>query len=184
MLYKYNKHELIFKKLKVKNYFIGSLITVSLLTLSYTLGRFTKLNNLSEYEKNILLINMKQEPFSEEKMIALMKELNMKFPHIALAQSKIETNNFKSKIFKENHNLFGMKQARIRINTAKGTNRNHAYYDNWESSIYDYAFYQCRYLSALNSEAEYYSYLEGSYAEDPDYVSKVKDLANQLKDKF
>ena len=108
MLYKYNKHELIFKKLKFKNYFIGSLITVGLLTLSYTLGRFTKLNNLSEYEKNILLINMKQEPFSEEKMIALMKELNMKFPHIALAQSKIETNNFKSKIFKENHNLFGM----------------------------------------------------------------------------
>ena len=113
-----------------------------------------------------------------------MKELNIKFPHIVMAQSKLETNNFKSGIFKENHNLFGMKEARVRINTAKGTNRNHAYYDNWESSVYDYAFYQCRYLSALTTEAEYYRYLAGSYAEDPHYVSKVKNIATQLKDKF
>jgi len=184
MLYKYNRHELIFKQLKFKNYLIGSLVLSGLLITSYTLGRFTKLNNLSEYEKNILLINMKQEPFNEEKLIALMKELNIKFPHIVMAQSKLETNNFKSGIFKENHNLFGMKEARIRISTAKGTNRNHAYYDNWESSVYDYAFYQCRYLSALNTEEEYYRYLGSSYAEDVDYVAKVRKIADQLKDKF
>jgi len=184
MLYKYNRHELIFKQLKFKNYLIGSLVLSGLLVTSYTLGRFTKLNNLSQYEKNILLINMKQEPFSEEKLIALMKELNIKFPHIVLAQAKLETNNYKSGIFKENHNLFGMKEARVRINTAKGTNRNHAYYDNWESSVYDYAFYQCRYLSALTTEAEYYRYLGNSYAEDVHYVSKIRKIAEENKDKF
>ena len=184
MLYRFNSNELIFKQLKFKNYVIGSIVLSVLLTTAYTLGRFTKLNNLSEYEKNILLINMKQEPFSEEKLIALMKELNIKFPHIVMAQSKLETNNFKSGIFKENHNLFGMKEARVRINTAKGTNRNHAYYDNWESSVYDYAFYQCRYLSALTTEAEYYRYLAGSYAEDAHYVSKVKNIAGELENKF
>ena len=105
MLYRFNSNELIFKQLKFKNYVIGSIVLSLLLTTAYTLGRFTKLNNLSEYEKNILLINMKQEPFSEEKLIALMKELNIKFPHIVMAQSKLETNNFKSAIFKENHNL-------------------------------------------------------------------------------
>ena len=184
MLYRFNSNELVFKQLKFKNYLISGLILSTLLTTTYALGRFTKLNNLSEYEKNILLINMKQDPFSEEKLIALMKELNVKFPHIVMAQSKLETNNFKSGIFKENHNLFGMKEARIRISTAKGTNRNHAYYDNWESSVYDYAFYQCRYLSALTTETEYYRYLAGSYAEDPHYVSKVKNIADKLKNKF
>jgi len=184
MLYRFNSNELVFKQLKFKNYVIGSVILSVLLTTVYTLGRFTKLNNLSDYEKNILLINMKQEPFSEAKLIELMKELNIKFPYIVMAQAKLETNNFKSAIFKENHNLFGMKEARVRINTAKGTNRNHAYYDNWESSVYDYAFYQCRYLSGLTTEAEYYRYLAGSYAEDIHYVSKVKNIANKLKDKF
>jgi flagellum-specific peptidoglycan hydrolase FlgJ len=113
-----------------------------------------------------------------------MKDLGVKFPHIVLAQSKLETSNFRSAIFRENHNLFGMKEARSRISTAKGTNRNHAYYDTWESSVYDYAFYQCRYLSAIGTEAQYYSYLSGSYAEDPHYVAKVRKLAEKLKEKF
>ena len=176
MLYRFNSNELIFKQLKFKNYIIGSIALFILLTTAYTLGRFTKLNNLSEYEKNILLINMKQEPFSEEKLIALMKELNIKFPHIVMAQSKLETNNFKSGIFKENHNLFGMKEARVRINTAKGTNLNHAYYDNWQESVYDYAFYQCRYMSDARTEQDYFAALDASYAEANKYSATLKHI--------
>jgi len=184
MFYTYNKKELQFYKFGFKNYAYSILTLSTIVFGSYSVGRFMQIGNLSDYEKNILLINMKQEPFSEDKLILLMKELNIKFPHVVLAQAKLETNNFHSGIFKENHNLFGMKEARIRISTAKGTNRNHAYYDNWESSVYDYAFYQCLYLSAINTEGEYYRYLAGSYAEDPHYVTKVQKLAGELKDKF
>jgi hypothetical protein len=184
MFYTYNKKELQFYKFGFKNYAYSILTLFAIIFGSYSVGRFMQIGNLSDYEKNILLINMKQEPFSEDKLISLMKELNIKFPHVVLAQAKLETNNFHSGIFKENHNLFGMKEARIRISTAKGTNRNHAYYDNWESSVYDYAFYQCRYLSAINTEGEYYRYLAGSYAEDPHYVTKVQKLAEELKNKF
>jgi hypothetical protein len=184
MFYTYNKKELQFYKFGFKNYAYSILTLFAIIFGSYSVGRFMQIGNLSDYEKNILLINMKQEPFSEDKLISLMKELNIKFPHVVLAQAKLETNNFHSGIFKENHNLFGMKEARIRISTAKGTNRNHAYYDNWESSVYDYAFYQCRYLSAINTEEEYYRYLAGSYAEDPHYVTKVQKLAKELKNKF
>ena len=185
MFYIYDKNQLQFKKLlRTKlGVNLGMIMGLSLV-ISYGIGRFTWINNLSEYEKNILLINMKQTPFSEEELIALMKDLGIKFPHIVLAQSKLETNNFRSAIFRENHNLFGMKEARSRISTAKGTNRNHAFYDTWESSVYDYAFYQARYLGTLNRESQYYSYLSGSYAEDPHYVSKVKKLAEELKEKF
>lgn len=185
MFYIYDKNQLQFKKLLRTKLGVTLGMTLGLsLVISYGIGRFTWINNLSEYEKNILLINMKQTPFSEEELIALMKDLGVKFPHIVLAQSKLETNNFRSAIFRENHNLFGMKEARSRISTAKGTNRNHAYYDTWESSVYDYAFYQCRYLGTIGTEAQYYSYLAGSYAEDPHYVSKVKKLAQELKEKF
>lgn len=184
MFYTYNRNEIKFYKFGFKNYIYFILVLFTIILSSYSVGRFVQIGNLSNYEKSILLINMKQEPFNEGKLIDLMKSLNIKFPHIVLAQSKLETNNFQSGIFRENHNLFGMKEARVRISTAQGTNRNHAYYDNWESSVYDYAFYQCRYLSALTTESEYYRYLSGSYAEDPHYVSKVKKLADKLKDKF
>jgi hypothetical protein len=40
--------------------------------------------------------------------------------------------------------------------------------------VYDYAFYQCRYLSKINSEEEYFEYLGASYAEAPNYVSALK----------
>jgi flagellum-specific peptidoglycan hydrolase FlgJ len=103
-----------------------------------------------------------------------------------MAQSMLETGHWESDIFLENHNLFGMKEARVRINTAEGTNRNHAYYENWRESVYDYAFYQCRYLSGIHTEAEYYRYLGLSYAESDDYVNSLKKVVERekLKDYF
>ena len=53
-------------------------------------------------------------------------------------------------------------------------------------SIYDYAFYQCRYLGGIRTEAEYYAYLGKSYAEDKDYVKVLKSVVEKenLKDLF
>jgi hypothetical protein len=80
-----------------------------------------------------------------------------------------------------------MREARVRVNTAKGTNLNHAYYDNWKESVYDYAFYQCRYMSNADSEAEYYAALDASYAAAGGGYSKaLKQLIEkeQVKSKF
>jgi flagellum-specific peptidoglycan hydrolase FlgJ len=105
-----------------------------------------------------------------------MKEVNIKFPHIVLAQSMIETGSFSSEIFKHNHNLFGMKEPSSRATVAKGTKRGHAYYDHWTQSVVDYALFQSRYMSHLKSESAYLEYLGKHYAEDPNYVTKVKKL--------
>jgi len=115
-----------------------------------------------------------------------LQYLNVKYPYIVLAQARIESGVYKSKIFKENHNLFGMKQANVRINTAKGTQYNHAYYDTWRESVYDYAFYQSRYMSAAKNEEEYFYILGQSYAESPDYVVALKQhiQKNNLRDLF
>ena len=121
-----------------------------------------------------MIIIKEADPFSKESLVEMFNDLNVKYPHIVLAQSIVETGHWKSTIFLENHNLFGMKEAKMRITTAGGTQYNHAYYSHWRESVYDYAFYQCRYLSKINSEEEYFQYLSASYAEAPDYVNVLK----------
>jgi hypothetical protein len=178
-LYFYNENELHYQKINtVKIVLLGILFVTLTYLFGVVKGRKDHLENLTPSEVEFIVLNMADttRQFSKAKMINLMKDLNMKFPHIALAQSLIETGHFESKIFRENNNLFGMKQARTRVNTAKGTQYSHAYYDTWQESVYDYAFYQCRYLGSLHTEDEYLAYLSRSYAEDPNYVSKIKTL--------
>ena len=69
-----------------------------------------------------------------------------------------------------------MREAKSRITTSTGTNLNHAQYNSWRESVYDYAFYQSRYLGNIKTESEYYQYLAASYAEDPGYVKKIKQI--------
>jgi len=128
------------------------------------------------YEPETVVLNVSESKneFSEDKLIDMLTDLNIKFPHIVLAQSKLETGQFKSNIFKENHNLFGMKEAKIRVNLAKGTQYGHAFYNNWIESVYDYAFYQSTYLSRIKTEEQYFEYLDQSYAEAENYVESLK----------
>lgn len=114
----------------------------------------------------------------EEQIEETIYKMNFKYPHIVLAQAKLESSNFNSTIFKENNNLFGMKQARTRPTTAIGTERSHAVYNDWKDSIIDYALYSQTYLSG-KTEVEYYAYLSRNYAEDPSYVDKLKELVEK-----
>ena len=140
------------------------------------------------YEPETVVLNVSESKneFSEEKLIGMLTDLNIKFPHIVLAQSKLETGQFKSNIFKENHNLFGMKEAKIRVNLAKGTQYGHAFYNNWIESVYDYAFYQSTYLSRIKTEEQYFEYLDQSYAEAENYVEALKVIIERenLEDVF
>jgi hypothetical protein len=182
MLYKYDKNTLQFIKTKLAyKIALGSVIVVSI--VSFSIGRVLRIQALDKYEKELLVINLQVEKnkFTKEKLVDELKRLNVKFPYIVMAQSIIETGYWKSKVFKENHNLFGMKQANVRINTANGTQNGHAYYDDWRQSVYDYAFYSCRYLGGINTEEEYYTYLGQNYAEASNYVQILKTTVEKEK---
>jgi len=140
------------------------------------------ISQVVNYQNNNIVV----DSFSQDSLIQLLIDLNVKYPHIVLAQSILETGHYKSKVFKENHNLFGMKEARVRIHTAKGTRNGHAYYLNWEESVYDYAFYQSTYYSDIRSEKHYYRKLGSSYAESKNYVNTLKEIVKRenLKDMF
>ncbi len=177
MFYRYNKSNLTYER-DWKTIKILSTSVTLLMLGSFLVGRFARFNSLDQYEKELLIISLEEDrnKFSRDKLVEELKRLNVKYPHIVMAQAIVESGNFKSRIFKENNNLFGMKEAGVRINTAKGTQHGHAYYESWLESIYDYAFYQSRYLGGIKSEQQYYIYLSNSYAEADHYVSTLKTV--------
>ena len=179
MIYKFDKNTLNYKRVTGKLILtilaIGALISTLMAVM--TVKEINNVKYISEETKSIIL--KERDEFTKEKLKAYIIELNIKYPHIVLAQAQIESGNYKSQIFKENHNLFGMKVATKRPTTNKGQENNHAYYNNWKESVIDYAFYSAQYLSDIKSEKEYLEYLRQNYAEDPNYVDKILNIINK-----
>jgi uncharacterized FlgJ-related protein len=186
MYYKFNEETLLPEKVNVTNKTLMGLgAAVGLLLIfGFTSNPANKVQNLSQEEK--LIVIREYNGFSEQKLIEKIGQLNFRYPHIILAQAKLESGHFKSTIFLENNNMFGMKEAKLRANLAKGTNRGHAYYDTWQDCILDYALYYSTYLSDIRTEGEYFEYLRQNYAEDPTYVQRLKQIIKKqdLKSKF
>jgi uncharacterized FlgJ-related protein len=189
MIYKFNKETLEFTKINLfKIIFIGTFLlllkTFSLVIIVKHLSKEIILQELTEYE-TVLLVK-KQDEFSKDKLINLLKSYHLKFPHIALAQSIQETGRFSSRIFRESNNLFGMKQAKTRPTTALGTQYDHAYYQNWVKSVEDYILWVTAYTNKINKEEDFYNLLQQVYAGDPEYVNRLKQIIQKenLKELF
>jgi flagellum-specific peptidoglycan hydrolase FlgJ len=189
-MYKLNPTSLTFEKVnmfkhrfKLATYTIGLSLIVSLATHFWTKSHIVE--SLTEYEKVLLV--QEANKFSQEKFVLKLKELNFKYPHIVMAQAMLETGSFKSVVFKQNNNLFGMKEATSRLNLCKGTEHGHASYSTWEDSVLDYALWCTSYANKANSESEYFQILNSlGYAEDGSYVVKLKEMIEKhnLKEKF
>jgi hypothetical protein len=119
---------------------------------------------------------LNNEEFSEENLIELIKKLNFKYPEVVLAQTMLETSFYKSNIFRENQNLFGMKQAYSRVNLNEGTKNGHAVYSYWKESVIDYGFYYSTYLYKCKTRDELLKTLNRIYAGDPIYDKKLQQL--------
>lgn len=194
MLYTYCNESLSYKKVKIarKPVAIGF---ISLLALAYFIltgmisaakeQGFQEATELP-VETELLVLEAEDNQFSQEALVEEIKKLNIRFPHIVLAQSILETGYWESRIYQENHNLFGMKQARARATTANGTQLGHAYYDDWKESVTDYALYQAAYLNKIRKENQYLRYLDKNYAEAKDYDKKLEAIIERenLKELF
>ena len=183
-IYKYNQSTLQYEPIPHLSKVLKGL-AIFLLLFGFIGATSEKEDNYIITAEDVLLVNSQNE-FSEDKFISMLDEINLPYPHITLAQAKLETGNFTSKIFIENHNSFGQKEAKVRINLARGTQYGHAYYNNWEESILDYAFWYSTYASKCKSEEEFYQLLDKVYAEDELYSKKLKNMVEeeQLKELF
>lgn len=123
------------------------------------------------------------DPFTEDKVRVYLKEMNVKFPEVALAQMKLESANGTSKMFRENNNLFGMKLPKVRPTTALGEKNNHSYYSHWRQSVIDYAMWQSFVMDPENiaSEEDWVEYLDKIYSEDGSYGRKIMNIRSSIK---
>ena len=120
--------------------------------------------------------------FSPETLMKTLKDSGIIFPDIVWSQSALETGFWESKVFSENNNLFGMKQARVRENTATGTRYGHATYEDWLQSVIDYKLWQKNHRIDSNTTREsYFKLLSKVYCKTPGYVSQVKKLVLRAK---
>lgn len=181
MIYFFDKKELTYKNVtkKLITYSVIGCIISTLVLSSLMLYIFNDVKYITE-ETRLSILKEKND-FSSEKLKKALVSLNVKFPHIVYAQAKLETGNFTSKIFKENNNLFGMREAKVRPTTNKGTENNHAYFDTWYDSVLDYAMYSAAYLHDIKTEDEYFQYLKQNYAEAPNYIEVLQKTINAEK---
>lgn len=116
---------------------------------------------------------IQQQAFCEDLFQEYMKLTAVPHREIAYYQAVLETSHFQSRVFIENNNLFGMKQAFVRPNTAVGTNRGHAVYNHWTCSVDDYRL-RYSYFTRNRIYTDYLAFLvETGYAEDIHYINKL-----------
>jgi hypothetical protein len=88
---------------KLETIILFNCIVTILILSSFIGGRYVKFQLLETFEKELIVLNVQAEKnkFTKEKFVEELKRLNIKHPHIVMAQSIIETGHWNSKIFKE-----------------------------------------------------------------------------------
>lgn len=105
---------------------------------------------------------------------------------LAIAQSAHETGGWTSAIYKENNNLFGMKQPTERETTATGTARGHATFRSIQDSADDFILYlnaRKAFTQKFSSPDQYVAWLKSKkYFEDSEknYLTAVKKWFDKL----
>lgn len=121
----------------------------------------------------------------------MLASTGVKYPAIVHAQGITETGWFdkNNKVFVENKNWLGLKCAEHRKTYCIGTKYNHAVFNSLAECLLDYIEWQDKYMpryeekfGVIDSEDKYYDFLlKWQYAEDKDYIGKIKRVRKILK---
>jgi len=103
-------------------------------------------------------------PLTDSAITKELVQLGCVLPNVALAQMKIESAHFTSKICKENKNIAGIKTSKSQY--VIGMKNNHCSYSTYRDCLKDYVRIQNRYLKNI----------DGKYAESKDYIKVIKAI--------
>lgn len=121
-------------------------------------------------EEEVVSVKWRQDHFklSEENLYNELIAQGVDFPEIVTAQAILETGHFKSYACLQQNNLFGLRNN-------KG---NYMSFPHWTDAVAAYKKYIQRYNHPVPED--YYAYLqELGYAEDPQYIDKLKQIVNK-----
>lgn len=136
--------------------------------------------NIVQIKEETVIIKEELE-LNKDNLLSKVKEIGFRFPKIVMAQFILESGHLTSSLTKSNNNISGMKFPRVRNTTATAELNGYAYFDTWEDCVEDRFIYENLYLADLNRE-EYLSFLGNTYAEDPNYISKILSIEKSIKD--
>lgn len=148
-------------------WFIIALLVVAFLINVYSDNK--KENTIIEKEDSVS-VQWRQNHFllSEENLYNELVAQGVDFPEIVTAQALLETGHFKSYACLQQNNLFG-----LRDNKGK-----YMSFPHWTDAVAAYKKYIQRYNHPVPED--YYAYLqELGYAEDPQYIDKLKQIVNK-----
>ena len=113
-----------------------------------------------------LMLSLSLSAQTDQQVYDELKKYNIKHPRIVLAQAKLETGNYTSKLCKRHGNLFGLRK--------KG---GYVKFGSWQESVKAYRnWVQYKYKGG-----DYYVFLKKiGYASDPRYIEKVKQMAKKV----
>lgn len=139
----------------------------------------------SSYESNVDVVeDFEDVPLSfSDSVLNFIFELRLEHPYIVYSQALVESSHFRSSVFLENNNMFGMKMPERRPTLAKGIRRGHSFFSNWQECVYDYALFQTAYMRGL-SEDEYIAKLGRSYAKNKEYEKIIRLVKGNVKRKI
>jgi hypothetical protein len=155
--------------------------------LTATLLLFTSIKVCSQEKLVQKVVVQQDDNVTKEKLYEQIIKFGIKFPDIVFAQAMIESGELTSKLFKTANNMFGMRFPSIRETTAQGkTTSGYSRYEDWNFGVYDYFLWQDHMLRNRDeiTKSQYFSLLGRVYAEDPNYVSKVKKKVSQYQHIF
>jgi hypothetical protein len=162
MYYKQNQ-DLSFSKVpNFRNLFYGSLI----INVIFAVLLFMAFTNPDKpiYKTKIVkeIVTEKDIALNDSGITAELTNQGVILAAVACLQSRIESNHGKSNVGIQAKNLFGITYHRCKH--VAGKHGVYAKYDSYRDNIKCYAHIQKRYLKNI----------DGVYAEDPSYVSKLK----------
>lgn len=126
-------------------------------------------SRLRVLEDNVC-IRLEQPEFLDEELndntlFKALKYYNVEEPSIVLAQAKLESANYKSKLYKEKNNLFGLYNSK---------SQQYFTFEHWTDCIIAYK----NMIQRRRKEGEdYYKFLQRiRYARDKEYIDKLKEI--------
>jgi hypothetical protein len=191
-LYKWDCKQLEMVKIKPRVILISVMIiawfSFVISVISYKEGLKTGKNEkITENDVVLLYMDSENNSFSKRNFYEYLKRINIKFPELVFAQAMKES-GFKSTIWKDNHNPFGMKEATKRPNKQNGVQHGHANYDTWKDACIDYAFYQSYVgLSKVKTKDDYLqclkemNYFDTEHPGNESYLSDLKNIADNIE---
>lgn len=156
-------------------FLVTLLLLISVSGYSPEVDTKIRVKRFNYYVKELRIQEIRKQDFNTK---LLVEYVNLKYPNsskVSLKQFILETGWFKSKIFKENNNICGMRLPKVRKTTAIGSKYNHAVYNSVWDSIDDY-YYWYEYHKKYHND-DYYLFLKSvGYAESNSYIKLLKQI--------